>query len=166
MKKKGKIILTVVLVVAIAAVAAAVAAFRPQPVLDPSGTYEVQRVNYWLEGPNLEWEGYLHTMPTPEQAQEILALLEGYEKTLSADRLPQRLFLNLLPAQFQGMEVQLPEWLEADDYFNLILGDGHVQIRDGYTYLPPYYEISNGQQLYQELDAILHLDQRMAELRD
>ena len=115
-------------------------------------------------------------MPTPEQAQEILALLEGYEKTLSADRLPQRLFLNLLPAQFQSMEVQLPEWLEAaifiwnpedeDDYFNLILGDGHVQIRDGYTYLPPYYEISNGQQLYQELDAILHLDQRMAELRD
>ena len=72
MKKKGKIILAVVLVVAIAAVAAAVAAFRPQPVLDPSGTYEVQRVNYWLEGPNLEWEGYLHTMPTPEQAQEIL----------------------------------------------------------------------------------------------
>ena len=72
MKKKGKIILTVVLVLAIAAVAAAVAAFRPQPVLDPSGTYEVQRVNYWLEGPNLEWEGYLHTMPTPEQAQEIL----------------------------------------------------------------------------------------------
>ena len=70
MKKKGKIILTVVLVLAIAAVAAAVAAFRPQPVLDPSGTYEVQRVNYWLEGPNLEWEGYLHTMPTPEQAQE------------------------------------------------------------------------------------------------
>ena len=111
MKKKGKIILTVVLVLAIAAVAAAVAAFRPQPVLDPSGTYEVQRVNYWLEGPNLEWEGYLHTMPTPEQAQEILALLEGYEKTLSADRLPQRLFLNLLPAQFQSMEVQLPEWL-------------------------------------------------------
>lgn len=54
MKKKGKIILTVVLVVAIAAVAAAVAAFRPQPVLDPAGTYEVQRVNYWLEGPNLE----------------------------------------------------------------------------------------------------------------
>ena len=176
MKKKGKIILTVDLVLAIAAVAAAVAAFRPQPVLDPSGTYEVQRVNYWLEGPNLEWEGYLHTMPTPEQAQEILALLEGYEKTLSADRLPQRLFLNLLPAQFQSMEVQLPEWLEAaifiwnpedeDDYFNLILGDGHVQIRDGYTYLPPYYEISNGQQLYQELDAILHLDPRMAELRD
>ena len=71
-------------------------------------------------------------MPTPEQAQEILALLEGYEKTLSADRLPRRLFLNLLPAQFQSMEVQLPEWLEAaifiwnpedeDDYFNLILG--------------------------------------------
>ena len=115
-------------------------------------------------------------MPTPEQAQEILALLEGYEKQLSTDRLPQRLFLNLLPAQFQSMEVQLPEWLEAaifiwdpenqDDYFNLILGNGHVQIRDGYTYLPPYYEISNGQQLYQELDAILHLDQRMAELRD
>ena len=72
MKKKGKIILTVVLVLAIAAVVAAVAAFRPQPVLDPAGTYEVQRVNYWLEGPNLEWEGYLHTMPTPEQAQEIL----------------------------------------------------------------------------------------------
>ena len=38
MKKKGKIILAVVLVVAIAAVAAAVAAFRPQPVLDPAGT--------------------------------------------------------------------------------------------------------------------------------
>ena len=57
MKKKGKIILTVVLVLAIAAVVAAVAAFRPQPVLDPAGTYEVQRVNYWLEGPNLEWEG-------------------------------------------------------------------------------------------------------------
>ena len=103
-------------------------------------------------------------MPTPEQAQEILALLEGYEKQLSTDRLPQRLFLNILPAQFQSMEVQLPEWLEAaifiwdpenqDDYFNLILGNGHVQIRDGYTYLPPYYEISNGQQLYQELDAI------------
>ena len=37
MKKKGKIILAVVLVVAIAAVAA----FRPQPVLDPAGTYEV-----------------------------------------------------------------------------------------------------------------------------
>ena len=34
MKKKGKIILTVVLVLAIAAVAAAVAAFRPQPVLE------------------------------------------------------------------------------------------------------------------------------------
>ena len=133
MKKKGKIILTVVLVLAIAAVVAAVAAFRPQPVLDPAGTYEVQRVNYWLEGPNLEWEGYQHTMPTPEQAQEILALLEGYEKQLSTDRLPQRLFLNLLPAQFQSMEVQLPEWLEAaifiwdpenqDDYFNLILGN-------------------------------------------
>ena len=175
MKKKGKIILTVVLVLAIAAVVAAVAAFRTQPVLDPAGTYEVQRVNYWLEGPNLEWEGYQHTMPTPEQAQEILALLEGYEKQLSTDRLPQRLFLNILPAQFQSMEVQLPEWLEAaifiwdpenqDDYFNLILGNGHVQIRDGYTYLPPYYEISDGQQLYQELDAILHLDQRMAELR-
>ena len=113
MKKKGKIILTVVLVLAIAAVVAAVAAFRPQPVLDPAGTYEVQRVNYWLEGPNLEWEGYLHTMPTPEQAQEILALLEGYEKQLSTDRLPQRLLRNLLPAQFQSMEVQLPEWLEA-----------------------------------------------------
>ena len=41
MKKKGNIILAVVLVVAIAAVAAAVAAFRPQPVLDPAGTYEV-----------------------------------------------------------------------------------------------------------------------------
>ena len=79
----------------------------------PAGTYEVQRVNYWLEGPNLEWEGYQHTMPTPEQAQEILALLEGYEKQLSTDRLPQRLLLNLLPAQFQSMEVQLPEWLEA-----------------------------------------------------
>ncbi len=113
MKKKGKIILTVVLVLAIAAVVAAVAAFRTQPVLDPAGTYEVQRVNYWLEGPNLEWEGYQHTMPTPEQAQEILALLEGYEKQLSTDRLPQRLFLNILPAQFQSMEVQLPEWLEG-----------------------------------------------------
>ena len=77
MKKKGKIILTVVLVLAIAAVAAAVAAFRPQPVLDPSGTYEVQRVNYWLEGPNLEWEGYLHTMPTPEQAQAMAQLADG-----------------------------------------------------------------------------------------
>ena len=179
MKKKGKIILTVVLVLAIAAVVAAVAAFRTQPVLDPQGDYMVRMAAVWPEEPTLD-NGHrtdrVLVSLTPAEKEQVLALLAGYEKKLSTQRLAEALFrqhMPFLPIQARGMELEYPAWLQfslyienrndPDDFFHLILGDGHVQQRTEYSFLPPYYDILNDQQLYQELDDLLDLAGRQAQ---
>lgn len=86
MKKKGKIVLTIVLLLAVVLAVAAVAAFRTQPVLDPQGDYMVRTAAAWPEEPTLDngvrTDRVLVSL-SPSEKEQILDLLAGYEKKLS-----------------------------------------------------------------------------------
>ena len=59
------------------------------------------------------------------------------------------------------MEPESPAWLEVNvvlwdadtqRFHDLLLGDGHAQLRTGDAYDPPYYEIDGAEDLYTDLD--------------
>lgn len=181
MKKAKKIILAAVLLLVVVIAIAAIASFRTQPVLASKGDYIVRTAFVWPEKASFDngvRTDRVSVSLTPSEKEQILDLLAGYEKKLSTHRLAEALFhqhVPFLPAQSQGMELEYPAWLQfslyienqndPDDFFHLLLGDGHVQQRTEYSFLPPYYEVLNDQQLYQELDALLDLADRQTQLQ-
>jgi hypothetical protein len=181
MGKKKKILTAVIVIVVAAAVVIAVAAalaFRTQPILKENQDYECAVLHLWLEGGNNDYQGRKAQMLNDAQNQSVLDILSRYDKKLSSQRLGDGLLLRLFPSKGVGMTADVPDWVEAgivvcwqknpatQELFNVVLGNGHVQIRYDGSYYPPYYNIVGDEQtLYEELSAALGLPDLLTQAR-
>lgn len=186
MKNKKKTILVILVVVLLAAIVAGVVAFRAKPVLDPEKDYLLggksgdlvmaPTIELWPQGADESYETRETVSITKEQEQAVLEILSRYEKRLSGEKVYWVPVQTLFPVAYASVEAEMPEWLEAQvvvwgdtkelEVFNIVLGDGHAQQREGYTFHPPYYNIENEEQLYEELAEVLALDDLLAEYRE
>lgn len=165
MRKRTVILLILVLIVAALAVTAAMA-FRTKPVLDPGGTHSILFFTVWKDGPDLS-KSRVNFGANQEQATAFFDALADHERKLSTERLGSWLMRQALPVQYRFMEPELPAWLEVNvvlwdedtqRFHNLLLGDGHAQLRAGDAYDPPYYEIDGAEELYTDLMDALQID--------
>lgn len=183
MKTKRKIVLSVVVILVLVIAVSGVAAFRSKPVLAPGQEYLLHvesdyedlsepRVILWPQGPDDSYETREPVTITADQEQTILDILTRYEKRLSWEKVGWVPIQKFFPRIYMYVEAEMPEWLEAqvviwgeEEIFDLVLGDGHAQQRNGYTFHPPYYTIENEEQLYEELSQVINLDGLLAERR-
>lgn len=174
MKKRVKIILLVLAVIVVAALIAAASAFRPQPLIDADTDYLCPQMTLWLEGGNDAFEGRIILSPDSAQAAAITEVLRNYQCRLSTDYLIDSVISRFFPRHVAKVDNAVPPWLEVsfllldpaspDEIMpNFLVGNGHAQKRPEGTYAPPYYEVENSEQLYQELSAALDLPAMFAE---
>ncbi len=173
MKKTRKIVaLVLVLVVSLSAVAIGLQ-FRTKPVLRPEGGYSSPQITLWLEEGNQERSGAKSSMLNDEQTAAVVEILGRYQKKLLPERLGEWFVKEkLVPLSLRGMEPDVPEWVEVSiflqneqEFFNLLVGNGHVQQRAEFSYLPPYYEILEEESCYQELSQALGLAELLEKVR-
>lgn len=182
MKKKGIVLAMVVIV--LAAIVAGAVVLRSKPLVpadkeyllhiekkylrdivihDKESTIGKPAVTLWPQGPDDSYETRKKVVITEEQEQAVLDILSRYSKRLS----------------LKSVRPEMPEWLEAQvvlyhatengedlDIFNIVLGDGHAQQREDYTFYPPCYTIENEEQLYKELSEALNLPELMENARN
>lgn len=178
--KAKKWILSIVVLVVLAAVVGGLFAFRTQPVMEPkrdylmhveegSGDVTTPGFYLWPQGPDESYETREFVAITAEQEQAVLDILSRYEKQLSWEKVWWVPVQVCFPRAYGNVKAEMPDWVEAQvvlydmtwgdmDIFNIVLGEGHAQQRQDYTFHPPYYNMENEAQLYEELAQVLDLE--------
>lgn len=173
MKKTGKIVALVLVLVVVAAAVGIGLQFRAKPILRPEGGYSCPQITLWLDGGNQERSGAKRSMLNDKQTAAVVEILGRYQKKLLPERLGEwAVKEKLVPLSFRGMEPDIPAWVEVSifleneqEFLNLLVGNGHVQQRAEFSYLPPYYEVLEEASCYQELSQAIGLAELLEKAR-